>query len=271
MSERKCEYEECDRIIPDWRPTRHYCDATCKAKARNQRAGSGTKRANEIEKRREALMFGPESDEEQPQQAAQAAQDASDEDDEGEGPLAAEIRALEQSRDEDMDEFRADPANLPKKKPGRKSWLEKSKMYHRDALAVPGLVNGRHPADPTGYYAWVATRNVESNLQKRYKFASRKRLGMPSLTDLLGASRGMHPDQIRANEMVLMRRPYQDKLDEDRYHELLTEAQTVDLEKAAETMGLVDARPKDGWFGKGQIVAAAARRNARAREARGEE
>ena len=251
MSEpRQCAHTKCHRTLPDWAPqTKHYCNANCKAAARLERLGGGAERKRKELKKKEEIMFGTDEDYKVPEVPEESVEEM----DEAPSPYAAKVDMMEEDRHADREERLA--TEPPPKKRGRKSWQEKTQRFQKNMFRIDGLVDGRIATDPTGYYAWVARRNVEQDLQSGYRFASRRRLGLDQVDNLVGISRGTHPDQIWVNEMVLMRRPLQHHLDEVRYHQLLTEAQTVDLEKAADRMGLVDAKPRHGAFGMDRIKA----------------
>ncbi len=181
---------------------------------------------------------------------------------------SAEIDELRAAKARHEDEVAEAIAAEPKKR-GNKSWLVQkgNKLFKRDKLAVVGMENGRHPKDPTGYYTWSRDDKVQEKLGRNYTFASRRKLGVGVAQYHAGTGTGTNPDQIWVDNLVLLRQPLQQRQEKDEYLALLTEAQTPDMEDAAQRLGFENKgdasmmrKPRAGWFGKGEIQKQAYRR-----------
>jgi hypothetical protein len=220
----------CGDLIPEAKQKRKakYCSAECRSKEAQERRESkdALKEAKRLEKLEESIPEDVESP---------YAQDV------------AQMRAAKAQRERETDEYLA---SQPKKK-GNKSWADATSIHKRDVLFIPDMVDGRHPKDPDGHYTYSSRDNIEARLNRGYRFASRKALGLDPAQDIPGVSRGLNRDHIWVNEMVLLRRPLQHRLDKEAYVEMLTEAQTPDMDEAAEKYGLINARA--GHFGKGRL------------------
>lgn len=237
--------QHCGDLIPEKRQARKakYCQDICQRRAAEERKVS-KKETQEVEAAPEMEDF--------------------------ESPYRADIEAMEAAKFAHQEAEEKRIAAEPERKKGNKSWNRNtaSKLLHRDVLAVKGLVDGRHEKDPTGFYTWSHRDKVGERLGRGYKYASRKKLGIEPAQQHTGVSQGLSPDQVWANELVLMRQPLEYREDKLRYVELMTDAQTPDMEEAAQKYGFVnegDNRPlRHGWFGKGEIQKHARKRLRRA-------
>lgn len=224
-----CQLPECDKELSHQRVSRKaiYHSDKCREKALYQRriAKEKAKHAALVEK---AYGRAPES------------------------PLAAEMAQID--AEEATEAAEAVERQAAKPKPRKKGNRPGDKPYlaGRDILKVPGVVKGRHPKDPDGYYWWCSPQNLETALYTEgITYASRRVLEIGPAQHIPGVSQGTNPDHIRARELVFLRRPYQHHLDKRRLNEYLTDQNSPSIPDGAleKSMGDIKlARP--GSFGK---------------------